>query len=215
MHEQIAPSGAAGHVVRILTVRADRPVAVLFCGPVQGMLTHRVQGRPYACIGEGSCPASVHKALTIWKGYAPVREWVAERQRWFPAVFQVTEALEELLHGRNLVGELWECIRLPDKRKVGAVTGVFIDRRDEAALLAPFDIRPPLQRLYHCNQLVLDVPNPVPPKLVLPAVEAAGPPSLSGPTPIPPTPVSPEQREAIRRLAGRYCPPERIGKNGY
>lgn len=168
-------AGRPGSVVRVVSVPRNRPLAVLFCGPVRGMLTHWHQARSWCCPGEQLCPPSLHRARTVWKGYAPVRVWDAAAKRWAAHVLEVTEALDELLRPHVLPGQVWLLAREESHKKSGPVTGSYVERRTEAELTMPFDILPPLGRMYASAHVLLDVPNPVPPKLVLPEVDGQGP----------------------------------------
>lgn len=178
-------------------------IAVLFCGPLEGLLVHRFQGRPLGCPGEESCPTAVHRARTLWYGYAPARVWRPLQQDWAAGVVEITEALEELLRSRHLRRELWLLHRHNQRKKTGPVSGVLLETRAEEDTPAPFDVRPALYRLYHTNTLNLGVANPLPAKVVLPAVRLPPPPSAESfglaeaPRP------SPANAEALRRLAPR------------
>jgi hypothetical protein len=92
-----------------------------------------------------------------------------------PNVLEVTEALDELLRAHSLPGQVWLLVRDDSTRKSGQVTGSFIERRHESELVMPFDIFAPLGRMYGTTHIVLDVPNPVPPKLMLPSIDGAAP----------------------------------------
>lgn len=201
--DQSAPTHERREAVRIVSVPLAGEIAVLFCGPLAGLLVHRFQGRPVGCPGEGSCPTAHHRSRTLWYGYAPARVWRAQQQDWAACVIEVTEALEELLHGRQLRGELWMLQRDTQRKKTGPVTGVYLETRADQDTPPPFDLAPALYRLYHTNALALGVPNPVPAKVVLPVARLAPPP---GPEAFglaePPRPAAMDL-ESLRRLAPR------------
>lgn len=205
-------------VVRIVPVPIAHPIVVLFAGPVEGLLVHRHQSRPHACPGEASCPPTVHRARTLWYGYAPVYVWRTGREDWAAGILEVTEALEEVLRGRDLRGELWMLERSTAKRKTGPVGGVLLERRDDVATPPPFDIRAPLHRLYHTTELLLGVGNPLPRKLVMEPARLAPPPSPEAfGLAEPPRPTE-SQAESLRRIApqgaGRLFR-QGAGRNGH
>lgn len=196
-----APTDPPRDVVRIVPVPLAGPLVVLFAAALQGLLVHRHQSRPHACPGEASCPPVIHRSRTLWYGYAPVYVWRTGRDDWHAGVLEVTEALEEVLRGRQLRGELWMLERSAARRKTGPVSGVLLEQRGDVATPAPFDIRAPLQRLYHTTDLALGAENPLPRKLVMAAVKLAPPPGpeafglAEAPRP------RESQAEALRRIA--------------
>jgi hypothetical protein len=196
------PSERALQVVRILAVPRAEGLCVLFCGPYQGLLTHYLQGRSWGCPGPEKCPTNVHRARTLWKGYAPVRAWNATQDHWFPGVLEITEALEETLRGRRLAGEVWMLHRENDRKKSGPIAGVLLETRPPSPLSAPFDIRPPLCRMYHSLDLELGVPNPLPAKVTAPIALGERPPLPAAPQAAEVSPPTPQQLQKLRRLAG-------------
>lgn len=198
MNDRIAPSGRATRVVRIVAVPKNGVLTALFCGRVRGMLTHRIRGETVACRGEGVEGAAVHRNRPVWKGYAPGRVWDEELKAWIPAVVEVTEHLDEILRPRDYVAEVWSLWRTDPGSKTSPVTGVFLERRAEAELVASFDVLPTLQRRYRCDELALDVANPVPARTVLPAVDAPRPAGLVELLPSPATPPTDEQKRQLR-----------------
>jgi hypothetical protein len=153
--------------VRVLTVPAARPIAVRFLAGYRGMLTHWHAGRSRACLGEPSCPQNRHKALTIWKGYAPAEWWDTTAEHWTPCVLEVTEGIEERFRGRRLRGEGWLLSRANSKDPQSEVVGMFAEEYDPKQLRPAFDMMPVLARMYHDASWPFDVPNPIPPRLML------------------------------------------------
>lgn len=204
--------------VRILPVPLTGEIAVLFCGPLAGLLVHRVQNRPVACPDPGSCPECKRRGRTLYYGYAAVRTWRPHRGDWAAAVLEATEHLEELLRGRTLRGELWLLARATDRKRTGPVGGVYLETRPEAEVPPPFDVRPALARLYHTTELALGVANPLPAKVLIPPAQLAPPPGaerfgLSEP----PRPTE-AHADALRRLAPhgmRAAAGVRPGRNGH
>jgi len=197
------PSQAHQHVVQLLTVPKAGQVVVVFLGPYRGILTHYVRGETVPCAGDVDCPTPVHRVHPVWKGYAPVRYHQPAGDWWFPAVLEITECLEELLRGRHLAGELWEVFRGAGKRRTRPVGGRYLETRHVDGVFDTFDVVPVLQRRYHGRPLVLDVANPVTPRVILPVVSAPAPGNQATARPSPATEVTEAQRDALRRLAGR------------
>ncbi len=194
-------------------VPIEGPLVALFCGELQGLLTHRVGKESIPCTGPGICPSNVHRCRMVWHGYAPGRWYSTARKLWIPAVLQVTENLEEQLDGRRLAGEVWLLVRQQPGKKNAPVTGQFLERRTEADLVAPFDIRPALCHMYHVSELALGAKNPIPRKVSMPVVQAQAPAGLEILYPPPPPPEDPAKREeALRKLRETF--PRAFSKNG-
>jgi hypothetical protein len=167
------------------------------------MLAHWQKGPSMGCPGVSKCPSAVHRGRTIWKGYAAVRIWWANVNKWIPAVLELTECLEEQLRGRSLLGEMWHLTRMANKKKMSQVHGVYYATREERELKQTFDVIPVVQRLYHSTEIEFGVPNPMPKKITVAEVNCEGPriaeeeiPHLAG---VP----TQAQREALRKLTGR------------
>lgn len=175
MHHGDSPSQPRQHVVQLVSVPKAGLVVVCFVGPYRGMLTHYSRGETLPCIGEQECPSAIHRIRPVWKGYAPVRVYYSAGDWWLPGVLEITECLEELLRGRYLVGELWELTRAAGKRRTRPVEGRYVETRPIDGVFETFDILPVLQRRYHTKAIVLDIPNPVVPRVVLPVLRAPGP----------------------------------------
>jgi hypothetical protein len=185
----------------VVGVPLDAPLVALFCGPLQGLLTHRVGRESIPCAGEGVCMASTHKARTVWHGYAPGRYFLAARNLWLPAVLQVTENMEEQLADRDLAGEVWLLVREVPNQKNSPVTGQFLERRNDKDLVTPFAVKPVLCHMYHVADLALGAKNPIPRKVSMPSVQAAPPAGIEILYPPPPPPEDPALREeALRKL---------------
>lgn len=200
-----APSERApqSEVARVVTVPSNDSLTVLFSGPPLGILAHWIGKRNKACPGLAECPATIHRIAPTWYGYAPVRLWDPGRGAWVGHVLEVTESLEEQLRGLDLVGSVWVLARAPGKKRGARVEGIFVERRSEPALLAHFDVRPAVQRLYHTSEIYFGVRNPTPPKVMIEVAECAGPnlPKDSGQASEPP--VTPEQKARLAQLAGK------------
>ena len=201
MADDRPPEGPRGEAVRVLVVPRHGTVTVCFAGPIVGLLTHWHNGHSWGCRGPDRCNPTAHRARTIWKGYAPVRCWESPRALWVAYTLEVTAVLDEQLRGRELPGEVWELAREAGKRKQAPCRGSFVGVRDEAALLAAFDIRPSLFRMYDTTDLDLGIANPLPPKTLVAAVAVAGPPSAAPPDKPTAPPPRPEQYAELRRFA--------------
>lgn len=164
--------------VHILSVPKIGYAIVAFAGPYRGIIMHWARGGSVPCLPGDDCPAALHRSGSTWKGYAPVRCWDHSLGAWLPYALEITEALEEILRGRDLRGEVWRLSRQRKKKKPGTVQGTLEETRSEEALLHPFDVRAVIQRRYHCGELVWDVPNPVVAKLTVETTVALPPSSL-------------------------------------
>lgn len=211
MAEKKGQGPSASTAVQVVEVKPSVPITVRFLGPCQGLLTHWHAGRSHPCPGPGECPQAIHRARTVWRGYAPAEVWDESARLWRPGVQPITEALEEVLRGRTLRGEVWILARSQEGKKSGPLEGVYCERQQEECLSACFDILPVLLRFYHCSTLLLGVANPMPAKLTLEA--AAGPaprlPADMLPTE-PPKPTEQQRRqfsEQIANLAGKRRTP--------
>jgi hypothetical protein len=212
-----APSGPSGSARPVGTRSVPKavPITVCFAGPIQGVITHRYQGKTWACPGASPCPAAIHRSMTIWKGYAPGREWDFTTKAWEPCVIEVTECLEEQLRGRQLAGEVWLLTRQATKGKSGKVVGTFLERRQDPELVLAFEILNPLRRLFHQEHFEIGVPNPLAPRLMLAPVALSGP-ACMAPSAVPdPRPATREQvREAFRRAGIKTRSSEQPSTNG-
>lgn len=208
---ETASGDRSAHPVRVLPVPKGHGVVVIFAGPIEGCLSHWHQGRSLLCPGPEECAPSIHRGRTLWKGFAPVRHWNPHSETWRPAVLEVTEHLEEELHGRQLIGEVWFLQRAGTGKKSDPVQGSFLERRDDRTLTAPFSVMPALNRMYHCAEIRFGIPNPVPRKMLLPEIAAAGPElpaEAAAPEPSKPTG---EQLKKLREFARDTRPVRRTG----
>lgn len=164
--------------VHILSVPRTGYLLVVFAGPYRGANFHWKGVASVPCLPEPDCPVSLHRSGTTWKGFAPVRQWDHVLGVWTPWTMEITEALEEMLRGHDLRGQLWRLSRQRKKKGPGACQGVLEELRDDPELLVPFDIRQVVERRYRCGPITWDVPNPVKPKLKVEVVSSAPPNSL-------------------------------------
>jgi hypothetical protein len=210
MTESIGSRDGAFRAVRVLAIAANVQYTIRFLGPYEGLLTHWVRGRSVPCEGPNTCPIAIHRCRTVWKGYAPIEQWDQVTECWWPAVLEITEALEELLRGRKLRGEVWLVGRPQEGRRPAPVCGVLHERCQESALPPPFDVTPVLLRFYHCSTLVLGVINPIPSRVVLPASVGQPPTFSAALEPTRPETAGPEQmlrfKERLRKMG--FCKAE-------
>jgi hypothetical protein len=200
-------------VVRIEGVPRGEGIAVVFAGPIVGLFTHWASGRSHGCPGALKCPPTLHRGRTVWKGYAAIRRWTAVQSVWTAAVLEITEALEEQLRGRELMGEMWHLTRASAVKKSAQVSGIYYARRDEPELRSTFDIVPAIQRLYHSLELEFGATNQLPAKTLVEHVICAGPTTAAEVAPRQPSAPTAEQRERLRKLTGRLYPPPSL--NGH
>jgi hypothetical protein len=148
--------------------RDNLPVTIRWLAQYEGMMTHYRPRCPIYCPGVKICDPSLHKLAAVWKAYAPVEVWRENPYRdWIPAVFEVTERLDELLKGEQLRGQVWCLRRVPIAPKRAECTGNFSEFCDASKLRKPFSMLPILTRVYHTPVIVLGIPNPKPPRIFL------------------------------------------------
>jgi hypothetical protein len=170
--------------VRILSVPSGQVIPVLFLSGYDGLDTHHTREQPVPCEGPGVCSYCKRKVGIIWKGYAPVLAWDQVRGLWHPFVLEITEALEELLRGRELRGEVWHLFREGKGKRNDLLTGLFAERKTGSIVIEPFDYLNVLLRCYHVSSLRMGRPNTMPARVVLPALAGeapALPPGVPGP----------------------------------
>jgi hypothetical protein len=194
------------HPVRILSAPFGTVVIVRFLGPIQGLPTHYHAKHTIACEGDENCPPAAHKLRQIWKYYGPVEYWLNSHASWRPACLEASEHLEEVLHGRELRGEVWMLTREGDSVKHSVQTGTFCERLSDAQVSPWFDVEPILLRFFRVKKLLLGFQSPVPRRLFL--SDAAGrPPRI--PEDLLPPPAEEQQanreklREILAKLQGR------------
>ncbi len=193
-----AAPAAHQHVVQTLYAPRAGSVFVCFLGPYRGLITHWVRGESVACLGEADCADAIHRIRPTWKGYAPVRWHNPAGDWWIPAVLEITECFEELIRGRQIRGEIWEVFRGAGKRRTRPVMGRFVEARPQATLWATFDITRVVQRRYHVDRLVWDIPNPVVPRVILPVETGPSPMIRPAEGPAPRTVSRKELADALR-----------------
>jgi hypothetical protein len=187
--------------VRVLSVPALLPVGVCFLGPIMGLNTHHYGERTQPCLGEKRCPPLRHKSRAIWKGYAPVEAWDIVAERWIPCVLEVTEGLDEILHGRKLAGEVWLLSREGGKKN-SPVVAVYSETLPAGEHSLAFSVLPTLERMYHTVGLEIGISNPIPRQMRLRAREGPAP-RLIEELLVPPPEELPATPEQIKTLGSR------------
>lgn len=191
------------NAVRILAVPLVPPIHVKFLGALRGLLTHWSKSHSVPCDGPDKCPVALHRTGTFFKAYAPVEWWVAHVGRWRPAVLEGTANLEERLRGRTLRGEVWLLSREKETDKASPVLARYCESLPEPSLSPAFDILPVLQRVFNREELLLDVANPTPRKVLLPEVAGAPPALPDDLKPAPPVEEDPEEKRKMREAVAR------------
>jgi hypothetical protein len=191
------------HPVRILKVPLGALVTVRFLGPIRGLPTHYFQRHTVPCRGDKECPPGPHKQRAVWKYYGAVEAWINDAACWRPAVIEATEHLEEVLHGRELRGEIWMLTRDGTSSKRSVMSGTFCQRLSDAQLSLEFDVEPILLRFFRVERLLLGLPSPVPPRVFL--SDVPGKPPVIPEDLRPPTPAeAAENRKAFKSLVGEF-----------
>jgi hypothetical protein len=164
---------SSGFEVRISSVKVETPLTVRFLAGYRGILSHWYSHRGRACKGRGACPQEWHKVPPIWYGFAPVERWEPVLRKWIPTVLEITASLEHSLRGRELRGEMWALLRKVGKKDRGEVIGTYLETLPKVR--PAFDVFPVLEIAYGYGDFLIDLPNPVPPPLILEASDDPGP----------------------------------------
>jgi hypothetical protein len=152
-------------------------------------------------------------ARTIWKAWAPAAHLDEATNLWWPIVLEITEHLDELLHGRILRGEVWAISRPGTGKKSDPLTGIFLMKNHEESLRPAFDVKPILLRCYHVQELLLGIPNPIPPRVVLPPSEGAIPEVLQLVEESASRPASAEEWSNFKKRLRGYTQPQATPSN--
>lgn len=178
---------------------------------VLGCLSH-YKGTSIYCRGK-DCPSSVHAVDATWKGYIGVQVFLRDANTWRPYVLEVSENLELDMRGLYGPNQVWEIYRLPGRKKHGGkLEGKMLEDRGEDGALPVFDILPPVRTMYHATDLVLNVENPMPDRVVVkgadipPPVHLASKPKDEESAPF-------DLQEALRIMNNRKKSPQ-TAKNG-
>ena len=197
----LRPSSATPfNSVRIKAVPLAPPIHVKFLGALRGILTHWAKGHSVPCDGDAKCPPALHRSGVFFKAYAPAEWWISHEQVWRPAVLEATSNLEEILRGRKLRGETWLLSREKEADKSSAVCAAYCETIAESLLSPTFDILPVLQRVFNRLDLVLDVANPTPRRVILPDAAGAPPIIPADLQPPPPLAEDPAERGRMKEL---------------
>jgi hypothetical protein len=140
----------------------------------------------------------LHRAGTFFKAYAAVEEWIPHIAKWRPCVLEATASLEEYLRDRILRGEVWMLMREDKTASTSPVHAAYLETIPVHQVSPPFEILPVLQRLFNRLDLLLDVPNPTPRRVVLADVVAAPPTLPADLLPPPPPAEDPAERQKLR-----------------
>ncbi len=156
------------HMGENLFIRTLSPLYV-------GYLTHWMKKRSKLCL-YAECPSERHKCDLQWKGYASVEQWYPGDKAWFPAVLEITEALELDLRGIYTRGQVWEVWKtLSSKGEAEPVRGKLHEERDPASMPDEHDIVPVLKSLYHEVKLPIAVKSHVPDRVLVTPTAGDGP----------------------------------------
>jgi hypothetical protein len=155
------------------------------------MLTHWLKKESFPCQGE-TCSPKTHAMMSVWKAYCPALQWLEIGQQWQAVVLELTEIAEETMRGFADRGATWILSRADTTQRHSPVVASFLEQFD-GDMPAAFPIEPVLCRRWHCPAVVLDIPNPLPPRVTVGPVNLPRPASL--PAPVLGT-VRPEQTDA-------------------
>ena len=174
---QQKPSG-----IRLERVQSGSTIRVrLLEGQVHGCFVHYVKDRSKYCGGD-ECRWGCSRLEKTWKGFISCEVWNPQLKNWHPCALEVTEHLELDFRGRTRRGQVWRLSRAARiKNKHFPVVGELVDQLAAEGLRDPFDVSLVLVHIFHQWPLLLDVPNPLPPRLVAEPSQGAPPADLLGP----------------------------------
>lgn len=155
--------------VRIVRIEPGASVCLrMLSESIGGLITHWDGKKSKYCIGEG-CPSNLHSRDRTWKGYVAAQQFRPLTKDWLPVVLELTEHAELDMREAYQRGQEWVLERrFGSNKKAGPVTASLHKPAALQALPAPFDVLRVLVHVYHCNDISLNVKNPLPPRLVLP-----------------------------------------------
>lgn len=215
-------NGTNGHATQPSPTPAANPLTIFRIGAgavahvrvlsndYRGVFTHWYNRRSFYCAGK-DCNQLAHRLDKIWKGYASVEVYSADRKRWVPFVLEISEHLELDLRGVWARGQVWEMWREDQAtKKPNPVQGKMQELKAPETFPPAFDIRPPLLHLYHLHSIDLSAINPLPPRMFLAESEGDAPKALQTRQGVD-EPMTDEQWEKYREQwqAKRKSPSER------
>lgn len=178
--------GGGPRALRVYRVDPGVTARVRILSPVHsvsGVMTHWKNGRSLYC-DPGNCADCRQRTRRFWKGYLAVLGYEEPSKKWLPAVLEVTESAELDMRGIIRRGQEWELTREREtKKQRQPVRAVLVGELDLAELPRAFDFLPVLLNLYHETHMAIDVPNPMPGRVLVeleegrPPLEATAEPS--------------------------------------
>ena len=144
-------------IVRVLTRVEKR---------VMGCNTHYNGKRSEYC--GPACKSAFHFKSNQWKGYLACERWFHELQIWIPCVVEVTEASELDMRGQVQRGQVWLLAReVNHKGKQAAVRASLMEQVDAHQLPVAFSMHAVLHWIFHRDDVVLNIPNPMPDRITV------------------------------------------------
>jgi len=127
-----------------------------------GLMTHRDGEWGRYCPGERN-GCTLHKKELFWKGYVAAMVWEPGCGAWLPRVLEITERLELDLRCRYARGQVWQLNRERElTKKKNPVRGKLLETRDLAETPAAFTVFDVLYAIYHRQDVILGIENPLP-----------------------------------------------------
>lgn len=141
--------------LEIFSVPEKGKATVRFLAGPRGILTHWKKPPSRACPGEEDCR---DHERPVWKGYAPVQLWVQSEKHWTPVVLEMTEGLVEVIGTEDLRGKCFSVYRVQTKFGKQACSAKELEGFNSGDLPGPFDVVPPVERLYRTKFIAWDIP---------------------------------------------------------
>ena len=216
------PSGTPEYIELLGVPDPPHSITVQFRETPHGVLKHWMKERGVPCPGAEECPSIMHKARTDWVGYCSVDYWRPGQEDWFPYVLECTEALYELLCACEIVGATWRLRRVNNLHGNRQCSGEEVAPSPANWDRRPFPVLPILLRVFHVQEIALDVAPHLPARIRAEALKGAPPPQTAPRPPGAMKPdIDPEEREKAaqtlrqalqrRKLAAGRPPAEENG----
>jgi hypothetical protein len=159
-------------VVAVHRIRPEYPTeAILLSHVYGGCFVHFVKDTGRYCLGP-KCRKEWHDKYDLaYRGYGAALVWSAADRVYLPRVLELSPSAEQWMHGRWARGGHWRLSVEDVKRgKRSPIFCELLGQFDAEVLPDSFNVLGVLCRMFNVPNVVLDVKNPMPPRVVAPIV---------------------------------------------
>lgn len=155
--------------LELFRVGAGVSIFVRTLSPVLlGCLTHWIAGQSEYCRGDGLCRHDWHKTKQFWKGFIAAEIYDQGGDLWLPTVLEITERCEQDMRLAYRRGQVWRLSKEKgDKKHKMPLTAKLLEEINPETIPVAFDMRPVLLSIFHVPEIEIDVPNPLPPLVMV------------------------------------------------